>query len=176
MRRAWILLVVAALFVVGFIANVITDDVRLDDTLFQAIAIAVSLAAYAFLRRQQRRREELERFLADNVEQIRAATATFEGVPVTYATQLDVYEIVMSFLIITVRYPTRPVLVGAPGSRSLRAFAIATSLVLGWWGLPWGPIWTVRSVSRNARRTKRISVGELIEGTAQSELAPARAR
>lgn len=170
------MLVVAALFGAGFIANVITDDVRLDNTLFQAIAIALLLAAYAFLRGQNRRREELERFLAENVEQIRAATATFHGVPVTYATQLDVYEIVISYVIVTVRYPTRPVLVGASGSRSLRAFAIATTLLLGWWGIPWGPIWTVRSIARNARRSKRITVGELIEGAARSELAPARAR
>ncbi len=25
------------------------------------------------------------------------------------------------------------------------------SLVLGWWGIPWGPIWTISTIFRNAR-------------------------
>src|SRR5882672_5619198 len=25
------------------------------------------------------------------------------------------------------------------------------SLVLGWWGIPWGPIWTIATVYRNCR-------------------------
>lgn len=25
------------------------------------------------------------------------------------------------------------------------------SLVLGWWGIPWGPIWTISTVVRNSR-------------------------
>ncbi len=176
MKHAWLLPVVAALFVVGFVANVIDNDVQLGNTLFQAIAIVACLGAYAFSRRQDQRRVELASFLTDHVAEIRAGTASFEGVPITYATQLDVYELVMSFLIITVRYPSRPALVGAPGTASLRVFTMAATLVLGWWGLPWGPLWTVRSMYRNTRGTKRVSVGELIEGTASAVLAPARAR
>ena len=31
------------------------------------------------------------------------------------------------------------------------------SLVLGWWGIPWGPIWTIQSVAVNFRGGKDVT-------------------
>jgi hypothetical protein len=31
------------------------------------------------------------------------------------------------------------------------------SLVLGWWGVPWGPIWTVATVYRNSRGGRDVT-------------------
>jgi hypothetical protein len=177
-KRPWGLLVVAALFFAGFVINAVKDDLELVNTLVQAFIIAVALGAYWFVRRQQIRQEALARFLAENVDQLRAGTATFDGVRLTYATQLRAYEIVMSFLILTVRYTTRPVADGGAGSRSLQWGATLATFLLGWWGIPWGPIWTIRALARNARGGDHVSVGEVIEGTphAKTLLAPARAR
>jgi hypothetical protein len=31
------------------------------------------------------------------------------------------------------------------------------SLLLGWWGIPWGPIWTVATVARNLRGGRDVT-------------------
>lgn len=47
------------------------------------------------------------------------------------------------------------------------------SLVLGWWGIPWGPIWTIQSLALNFRGGKDVtaSVVNALSGTAGSRAA-----
>jgi len=57
-----------------------------------------------------------------------------------------------SWLIVSFRRVSDPVLV-KPGESTLRAAGVPIlhSLLFGWWGFPWGPIWTVMTVSRSLR-------------------------
>ena len=52
-----------------------------------------------------------------------------------------------SWLIVTFRRISDPVLV-KPGESKARAAAvpIVHSVLFGWWGFPWGPIWTVNAI------------------------------
>jgi len=34
---------------------------------------------------------------------------------------------------------------------------LAVSLLLGWWGIPWGPIWTIQSLVVNLRGGKNLT-------------------
>jgi hypothetical protein len=66
--------------------------------------------------------------------------------------------------------------VGSSGvfcARCRRKEAIKWSLltsVLGWWGVPWGPIFTVQSLVRNARggRQDKNLNAELLKGTGET--------
>ena len=56
----------------------------------------------------------------------------------------------MSFMLFTTH--DRETLVACPSCLGRRArSALVTSLVLGWWGIPWGPIRTVQSIAANVR-------------------------
>jgi hypothetical protein len=44
------------------------------------------------------------------------------------------------------------------------------SLVAGWWGIPWGPIWTISTMITNAQGGKDLTLAVLTQ-----RLGPARA-
>jgi hypothetical protein len=58
-----------------------------------------------------------------------------------------VYPYCMSFLFFSLRRSSGLVYL-APGQSGQRIPWILISLVLGWWGIPWGPIWTLDSIGR----------------------------
>src|SRR5258708_33763284 len=104
--------VVAALFLAGFVANVVTGDVTLGDSLIQWAIVAFATTTYLFGRREARLRADLVQFLRQHARDVQSGTATYHGVPVTYATRLCTYHVVMSFLLVTIRLPSRLVIEG----------------------------------------------------------------
>ena len=163
-RAHYLLLVVAGLFFAGFIHNTVTGSAHRGDTASQWTIIILAVGAYLYVRREERLRDELLEFLRANAPAIRAGTAMYRGHSISYATRLRTCDVVLSFLLMTFRLPSRPVIVGRESDRGVRFGSSLVTFVFGWWGLPWGPIWTVRALAKNLRGTDVISVGELIEG------------
>jgi hypothetical protein len=69
-----------------------------------------------------------------------------------------VFQYCVSILVMTFRrssdvYFVRP----GEGSASKGLTYSVLSLLLGWWGIPWGPIWTVSSVVNNFRGGKDVT-------------------
>lgn len=65
----------------------------------------------------------------------------------------------MSFLLFTTH--TVETLVACPECLGRRAqSALITSVALGWWGLPWGPIRTVQSIAANVRTLRTRASAE----------------
>ena len=61
-----------------------------------------------------------------------------------------VYQFSISALIVSFMLRTNPCLIRADENRVFRGLPwTLLSLVLGWWGIPWGPIYTVRSMWAN---------------------------
>jgi hypothetical protein len=57
------------------------------------------------------------------------------------------YPYVISLVFVTLRYESGVHLVRTADGRYLRSIPyLLTSLLLGWWGVPWGPLLTVRAV------------------------------
>jgi len=169
------LLLVAALFLVGFIHNAVTGEAHPGDTVLQWLAIVLASAAFWFLRHEERLRDELLTFLVANKSAIQAGTAVYRGHTLSYATRLRNCEVVISFLVASFRLRIQR-LVDDRGDRGLRLGANAVTFVFGWWGLPWGPIWTVRTLVTNLRHTTDTTVGEVLEGTSTVTLPPATTR
>lgn len=137
MRALYVLPIVGTVCLIGFVANVVTGSLTLGDSIIQWTIGVLSLSAFLFARRELRLREEEIREGAD---------------PITYATRLHVYETVLSFLIVTVRLPSRYVIAGSDAP--LRLGCTAFSLAFGWWGIPWGPLWTGKAIVGNLRNGK----------------------
>lgn len=82
-----------------------------------------------------------------------------EGQPLDHVTaQVDagarfvVFEYVFSILVMTFRRRTDIFFVPAGRSaKDLASEANTITLMLGWWGIPWGPIWSFAALARNAQ-------------------------
>lgn len=67
-----------------------------------------------------------------------------------------IYEYCISALVTSFKRPS-PIYFLRPGDGDKSLQYTAASLLLGWWGIPWGPIWTVSTVACNLRGGKDIT-------------------
>ena len=175
-KARYLLFAVAGLFAFGFIDNTVHGTANPGDAAAQWSIIALALAAYWFAAREERSRDELLAFLRANLEAVRAGTAVYRGHSVSYATRLRTCQIVVSFLVLTFRLPSRLIVDGSESDRGVRSGCSLVSFVFGWWGIPFGPIWTIRALSSNIHGGDVITVGELLEGKSSVQVPVAVSR
>jgi hypothetical protein len=75
-----------------------------------------------------------------------------------------IYQYCISILIISLRRPSDIYFVRAGQSAITKGLGFSmVSLLLGWWGIPWGPIYTIGAVITNFSGGKDVTQ-EVIEG------------
>ena len=76
----------------------------------------------------------------------------------THGAKFVVYQFAISLLVITFRRSSDTYFVRAGESGVVKGlpFTLLT-LILGWWGIPWGPIYSVGSLYNNLRGGKDIT-------------------
>lgn len=68
------------------------------------------------------------------------------------------YSYTISLVVVTLRRPSDIYFIPGGHSRVAKGLGFAlTSLVLGWWGIPWGPIYTVTSLCSNLTGGKDVT-------------------
>ena len=72
----------------------------------------------------------------------------------------------------TFMVPVGPQLAQAPGRWKHQAGLTLGTLVVGWWGIPWGPVKTVQAVYRNLRPDPQ-TVGDYLLTFGSQRAAPA---
>ena len=82
-----------------------------------------------------------------------------------------IFQYCVSALVITFKRPSGLTFLraGEDGFSSALGYSVI-SLVAGWWGFPWGPIWTISTVITNARGGREVTLEVL-----QEKLGPERA-
>jgi hypothetical protein len=86
-----------------------------------------------------------------------------------------VYQYTFSVIVMTFRRPTDVFFVRAGESRtSPGTSATAISAAAGWWGIPWGPIFTIMAIVNNARGGRDVTdeVMRSLAFAAQQPVAP----
>jgi hypothetical protein len=69
-----------------------------------------------------------------------------------------IYQYCISLLIITFRRSSNIYFIGRDDNAILKGLPFTMlSLLLGWWGIPWGPIYTVQSIWMNFRGGKDVT-------------------
>lgn len=70
-----------------------------------------------------------------------------------------IFEYCVSFLILTLKRPSSVYFIRAGESAVSKSISFTLlSLVLGWWGFPWGPIYTIASLINNFRGGKDVTM------------------
>jgi hypothetical protein len=81
-------------------------------------------------------------------------------------TRLVVFHYCVSLVIVTFKRSSGVKVIPPGGSRFLAGLPYTLiSLCAGWWGIPWGPIWTLQAIGRNL--SGGTDVTEHVSGTGQ---------
>ena len=87
----------------------------------------------------------------------------YNGVEITPTSKLVRYTFVVSLVVITHRSESRYYFEDMEKSKASMAklFSTLGSLLFGWRGIPWGPIWTIKAVIDNMANSDEIIWGSL---------------
>jgi hypothetical protein len=84
-----------------------------------------------------------------------------------------VYQYCISLLVITFRRSSKVYFIHHDGNALLRGLPFTLlSLVLGWWGIPWGPIYTIQSLWVNLRGGRDVTQ-EILTSVKSASQSPA---
>ena len=131
-----------------------------------ALAISFVLAGLFFFDRYQER--ALKNFLIwliENKERLKnnkREVLMWNNIPVKYDSEITQYYFCVSFLIATFKQPTGFLFDDSSNKLFANFVTTTLTLVMGWWGFPWGPIYTVQTIFRNLRGGTKTSIGLLI--------------
>jgi hypothetical protein len=156
----WLMLLLAGLFAAGAVYNL--TQANLADAAVGLLIAGVLGGTYRFCQHQVQDRADFLAWLHQHRETVRGGGAAYRDQRITPDTEVTQFHACLSFVVLTTRFPSRYLVVGQ--DRLLRA-GLAYSLVtvmLGWWGLPWGPVYTVQALVRNLRGGQRQRVSELL--------------
>src|SRR5260221_13919762 len=89
------------------------------------------------------------------IEGLTADQLRFE---VEHGARFVLFQYCISVLLMTFKRPSDIYFIRADDSKLPRILGFsAISLFLGWWGIPWGPIYTVGSIATNLRGGKDVT-------------------
>lgn len=158
----WIALICAILFAAGGIYNLVGPGPNYVEAA-GGLGFAAALAGvFLFSRREERRSEGFLTWLLQNADAIERGDAKYGGAPIRKTTRVTQYQAALSFLIVSLKLPSA-YYIGEQDRFLTAALYTFVSLLLGWWGIPWGPIYTVQAVYSNLTGGKRRTVGELMQ-------------
>jgi hypothetical protein len=162
----WLAIIAGCLFLAGAVSNLVGETRDIPNAIVGSIIGVVLLGVPLLYRWQRRYDEHFLDWLSKNAERVLHKGAEYRGAIITGESVLTKYETALSFLVVSLRVPSRYYIVNAETGRGVAAFYTTLSLLFGWWGIPWGPIYTVRSIVSNGDGGKKISVAELLASRA----------
>ena len=125
------------------------------------------------MRRERQKGLDFLLWLQANQQSIEKGWSYYQGRKVMPTTVLAQYQACVSLLIMTMRFRSPRVIVGTRENQSTAIIYSLVSAVAGWWGIPWGFIYTPQALYRNLRGGYRQSVKELMP-TLAGEIAHAQ--
>jgi len=83
------------------------------------------------------------------------------------------YQYCISLLIITFKHPTNIYFIRQEESAVVKGLPFTLlSFLLGWWGIPWGPIYTIQSIWINFKGGKDVT-NEVVASMVSASQRPA---
>ena len=156
----WVLLGAGGLFALGVPVNLVNGD--LPNALVGALISGLGVGGFLFITQNQKARARFLAWLSANAAAVRAGGAVWEGQTVTEATVLKTYDVAVSMLIVSTRFMTRFVLAGDPAEARIKWVATAVSILLGPWGIPFGPIFSIQALVKNLRGGHAVPLSALL--------------
>lgn len=160
----WLSLLVGAVFAAAGLKALFFFDPN-TAALSRRALVAVSLGGAAlffflFVRTSRVKRDlsEFESWLQANGERILAGGASYRGARITGDTEVTRFLLAASVVILSFKIPSRYYVAGRDNVGFTKMGYTVASLLFGWWGIPWGPIYTVQALAKNLSGGDRTTV------------------
>ncbi|HSB74630.1 MAG TPA: hypothetical protein VLC12_03220 [Terriglobales bacterium] len=105
---------------------------------------------------------EFLRWVQTNRQMIQQGWSYYNGKKITPRTVVTQYQACVSCLIFTTRFRSPRLVVGTDKSQGTAIIYTLISLLFGWWGFPWGLVYTPQAIYRNLNGGYRESIAELL--------------
>lgn len=132
-----------------------------DGGLLLGLGAALGGALYLLSKEQEKSLEFLH-WVQTNRQMILQGWSYYNGKKITPRTVVTQYQACISFLVATTRFRSPRVVVKSDKSQSTALIYTAISLLFGWWGFPWGFIYTPQAIYRNLSGGYRQTIAELL--------------
>ena len=133
----------------------------------QSTMLVAILSFTIFIVRRPTKLDDPEQFRAElrkKRELIETGAFTYRGHKITNETVFVQYIVAASFGFISHKSPSRYYVLGKERTTMVRVVSTAVSAILGWWGLPFGPVFTVEALSTNISGGVRTHVRDIVSG------------
>ncbi len=104
---------------------------------------------------------EFLKWIKSKEEDLKKGWAFYRGQKIMLSTEVTQYLGCVSFIVMTSRFRSRYLIVGQGNAAEWFIFSGLT-FFFGWWGFPWGLIFTPQALYRNLRGGHHQKVGALI--------------
>lgn len=151
-----LLLLFSILFFGGACYNILNGDYS--EAVAGIIFAGVLFGLYWYFRGEKKKAEEFVKWVFANRNQISTNGLDYNGYSVDNETELVQYQACISFLIFTVKVPSRFFIKESLSSSIAKVFYTLATLLLGWWGIPWGPIYTIQVIIKNLTGGNKVKV------------------
>lgn len=101
--------------------------------------------------------------LKDNRDEIMSSGWTYEGMLIEKNTIVTQFYFTYSLVTVSHKIPSRFYIVGQENTVFINFIYTFCSLVLGWWAIPDGPIFTLQTLYSNLKGGNNIRVGDIVE-------------
>ena len=110
-------------------------------------------------------------WIIKNQDIISSNYGTYKGVKITPRTKLYCFIAAVSIGIASYRVPSRYYIKGIDNIFLARSIHILISLLIGWFGIPWGPIFTIQALTNNLSTKSEICVRDIIRKNKKQSIA-----
>jgi hypothetical protein len=136
------------LFLIGGIYQLFTGHFTDAALLLGFSAVLIFFARWVV--REKEQAVEFLKWIQSKQEDLKKGWAFYRGQKITLKTEVTQYQGCISFVIMTSRFRSRYMVVGQSNAGTWLIFSGLT-FFCGWWGLPWGFIFTPQALYRNLR-------------------------
>jgi hypothetical protein len=160
----------AFLFLGAAVWNLFQGDTE-NATFGFVIGSVLAVFAYA-VSREENATQEFLGFLVENEEKLNAGSSIeYQGRTLSSSTDVTQFYACVSFLILTTKVPSRFFIRGSHNTAGIGLIYSLVTLVFGWWGIPFGPIYTIQSLYKNIRGGEKKPISQLLTEIEKIEAA-----
>jgi len=123
-----------------------------------ALGAILFFSLFAIASKTKKELSEFETWLHTNRVKILANGASYKGIKITGETEVTRFLLAASVIILSFKIPSRYYIAGRDNLGLTKAAYSLASLLFGWWGVPWGPIYTIQSLTKNLSGGERVTV------------------
>jgi len=154
------------LIILFFLACLVAGVVKLFTGQFADAAILLSFCGVlmffaSWVAKEKKRAIEFLNWFKSKQDDLKKGWAYYGNDKITLNTEVTQYQACVSLVLATSRFRSRYFLVGHGNVGEWLIFTGIT-FVFGWWGIPWGLIFTPQALYRNLRGGYRQSVGAIL--------------